>query len=184
MKSREKKQCHLCTRWLAKQSNLVRHLKNVHGIDIEARRQILLTDGEYRCSLHNRPIRFFRRQGLKQHLYYVHRRDDQEVLARHGYNKALINTPCKLVRGHLYEFKCNKDHMMYLYDRNNITYREILDMETLNDTYEQELRDRQYPSNFKLMEDYRKTMQPVIDEDEDDLYTKVRLRLAIRLRRH
>lgn len=51
MKSREKVQCHLCTRWLAKPANLKRHLKKVHGIDIEAKRQILLTDGEYRCSL-------------------------------------------------------------------------------------------------------------------------------------
>ena len=60
--------------------------------------------------------------------------------------------------GHLYEFKRNKDHMTNLYDRNLIIYREILGMETLNDSYEQELRDRDRPSNFKLMEDYRKTM--------------------------
>ena len=52
-------------------------------------------------------------------------------------------------------------------------------METENDRFELELRDRAIQSNFRLIEDYRKTMQPLIEEDEDDLYTKVRLRMSL-----
>lgn len=49
-----------------------------------------------------------------------------------------------------------------------------------NDDYKQALRDREFLFNLKLMKEYRDTMYPVIDEDEDDLNTKVILRLSIR----
>ena len=86
--------------------------------------------------MHRRPIRFFRRQGLKQHLYYVHRDEDEKTLARHGFSKIIIVSPCKEVGRHLYEYLRNKKHMKQLKRKGYCRESDIRRIEDVNQEYE------------------------------------------------
>lgn len=171
--------CTWCRRWLASIFNYHRHLKRIHGIDVQMRRQILLTYGEYKCHLHSQLVRFFRRRGLKQHYYYVHRNDDSQTLANQGINKAIISRLSCDLSGHPYEYRRNKKHMEGLALKGICSEEDVSEMKILNFIQEVELKERERANQLELVEDYRKTMQPMVEPDCDDLYTITRLRCSL-----
>ena len=66
-------------------------MRRVHGSDFWRKRHLLLTDGAYKCHMHTRSVRFFTRAALKQHLYFVHRDDDEQLLKSQKLHKSIIN---------------------------------------------------------------------------------------------
>jgi len=149
--SNKKVQCERCTRKYSSTFNMHRHMRSYHGVDVHLRRQVLLSDGEYKCPMHRRPIRFFRRQGLKQHLYYMDREDDQKVLHRHGFSRDLICEPCKEVSRHLYEFMRNKKHMKKLRRKGYCRDSNIRRIDEMNEGYELEIHNRHLQINLELI---------------------------------
>jgi hypothetical protein len=107
-------------------------MRNLHGVDVQMRRYVLLSDGEYKCQMHRHSIRFFRRQGLKQYMYYVHRDEDEKTLARHGLSKSIIVSSCKEVGRHLYEYLRNKKHMKQLKRKGYCRESDIRRIEDVN----------------------------------------------------
>jgi DNA topoisomerase VI subunit B len=107
------------------------------------------------------------------------REDDARVLARHGFVKSIILTPCKEVGRHLYEYLRNKKHMKHLKRKGYCLDSDIRRIEEINQEHEIEEAKREWKDRFELMEDYRKTMQPIIEPDDDDLATHKRLRCSL-----
>lgn len=73
--------CLFCNYWSNRTFNLTRHLGRKHFSREVAERQQLMTDGTYKCCMHEVPMIYTTRRQMKRHLYFVHRGDDDELLA-------------------------------------------------------------------------------------------------------
>jgi hypothetical protein len=56
---------------------------------------------------------------------------------------------------------------------------DIKGMEELNKHFEKEQIKTETIDSLQLVEDYRKTMQPMVEPDDDDLYTNKRLQFSL-----
>ena len=168
-------QCLFCSKKLSKPSNAYRHMRKVHGSDFWRKRQLLIIDGEYRCMMHKTPMRFINRANHKRHLYFCHREDDQQHLSKFGLHRDQIIKKSNEMRGTLIEYRKVKIQMEESYQQGHCSHQDILDMETLNHDFEIAERNRQIQINYSLIEQYRQTIQPTREWDEDDYKTKRRL---------
>ena len=150
-----KTQCHFCSKKVSKPSNCYRHMRDVHGVDYGRKRQLYMTDGDYKCAMHHQSIRFLTRASLEQHLYYAHRGDDESLLKRCKFNMKEINQRCWGVKRNLIKYRKAKAHMQALYDKNGCPWAEIMSMDTLNHEFEILERERQIKINYKEIQSYR-----------------------------
>jgi hypothetical protein len=143
-------QCKFCSKKLNKPSNCYRHMRRVHGYNHFRKRQLLMSDGEYKCCMHGKHLRFLNRAALKQHLYFMHREDDQRLLSKHRLDKTIIAQRGWVLIGTLNEYRKAKMFMENLNHSGGCLREEILNMEILNQELEIMDREQKIRINYNL----------------------------------
>lgn len=137
-----------------------------------AERQRFLVDGGFKCTMHKTPMIFLKRYHLKRHLYFVHRNGGEEMLGLHGFQNQLIETPRYECKGTKTEYCwARKDFERYLNQYEAETNQMQLFLE-LNIHYEQKWILEQTWRGSRLVDDYKKSLQPETEKDDDTFNEK------------
>ena len=103
------KRWHLCEYWTRRQYNLDRYRDRKHYGKKEMTQFKIMKDGVYKYTLHNTPILYMHRYQLRQHLFFVHRADDDEMLITHNLDPQGVEMLCKDCKGKSYEYGLTRD---------------------------------------------------------------------------